>query len=166
MAQELTMETRVVRGSRWKAALLCLAFLPSFMLFDPEFRSDQVLRWAIGFFCLCGAVGLAQLLFPARLTLSADGFEYAGMGRRWSVSWRSIETLMLWRNPAPRTRQTLVGWTLRPEARKSGALAQMSRALGIDGAIPGMWTLSPEALLEVMERYHAAVAKPTEMSKS
>lgn len=152
------METRVITGSRWKSALLCVAFLPLLMLLDPEARTDRRLLWGVGFFALCGAFGLIQTLWPARLALSAKAFEYAHMGRRWSVAWRSIETLVLWRNSAPRAHQTLVGWKLRPEARQTSALAKMSSLLGVDGALPGMWRLSPKDLLAVMQDYHHAAS--------
>lgn len=159
MAAALTMRTRVILGSRWKSGLLCLAFLPSLLLLVPDARADAVVWWSAGFFALCGLVGLIQLIWPARLTLTAHGLAYAALGRGWSVPWRSIDTLVLWENPAPRASQTLVGWVLRPEARKTGAIAGMSRALGVDGALPGLWTLSPRALLEVMQDYHAAATR-------
>jgi|GEM_PF-3930750 len=153
------MRTRVILGARWKSGLMCLGFAPSLMLLSPELRVEQPVWWAAGFFALGGVIGLYQLIRPPRLTLYADGFEYSGRGRPWSVTWRSIETLILWENPAPRTSQTLIGWISRPEDRKAGALAHMSRALGVDGALPGLWSLSPPALLEVMQTYHAAATR-------
>lgn len=160
------MRTRVILGSRWKSGLLCLAFLPSLMLLDAELRRDQVIWWAAGFFALCGLIGLVQLLRPARLTLTAEGFTYAGLGKAWSVQWRSIETLMLWRNPTVRGNQTLVGWIARPEARQNGVVAGVSRMLGVDGALPGLWSVSPEALLEVMQGYHAAATGAEPLSNA
>lgn len=152
----MTLPTRVITGSRRKAALLALALFPGLILLDPGPREDPALLWSVLFFVACGAVGAFQLIFPSRLTLSAEGFEWTSFGRRWSVRWRSIERLVLWRNPAPRSNQTLVGWLLRPEDRKQGALEDLSRAMGVDGALPGMWTLSPTALFALMQSYHAA----------
>lgn len=156
MAAALIVRTRVIFSARWKSALMCLAFLPLLLLLVPEARADPLVWWSTSFFAGCGLVGLIQLIWPARLTLAADGLAYAALGRGWSVQWRSIDTLILWRNPAPRASQTLVGWVLRPEARKAGVIAGMSRMLGVDGALPGLWSMSPQALLEIMQDYHAA----------
>lgn len=154
----MSLPTRVIRSARWKSGLLCLMFL-GVPLFLAASSADDPVGWiAVSLCMLGGLVGVIHVVWPARLTLSLDGLTYWGMGRQWSVPWRDIETLRLWRNPAPHANQTLVGWRLKPEARKRGVLASANRMLGVDGALPGLWSLSPDALLAVMAEYHTAAA--------
>lgn len=150
----MTMD-RTVYGSRGKLAILLLVSLMFvamgvLMATRPDqSMSRTLIGWgAIGFFGLGALVSVYQLVRPGRLDLTATGFSYTGLfGKKFTVAWADVEAFHVWQNPA--AAQRLVAWSY-VEGRAPRAAA-ISRSLGAEGSIPGVWTMSTEDLVNLMQ---------------
>jgi hypothetical protein len=146
------MGEEIIHGSRGKTAGF-LAISLAFVAIGGWMVSRDPGDWrAIGclvFFGLGAVVFLVQLAAPPTLLLSAQGFTYKGLfGRGFDVAWDDIESFHIWQNPF--AKQRMLAWTYRPGRGKATGLAGVSRQLGADGAVPGLWTISLERLLDMM----------------
>ncbi len=145
------MGEEVIRGSRGKSAGILAVSLLLFGLGVWQMTRDPTHYWkAIPLVLLfgCGVVVFTfQVLLPATLTLGSQTLTYKGLfGRGFSVQWDDVESFHIWQNPV--ARQRLPAWTYRPGCGKAGVMASVASGLGADGAVPGLWEISPEQLLE------------------
>jgi hypothetical protein len=96
-----------------------------------------------------------QLVRPATLTLTPQGFSYHGIGKGWSRAWSDIAGfgLLEQRSRGIKT-SSMLCWTYQPhyDSQKVGRQVASFVSGGAEGALPGMWSLKPEALLELMEQ--------------
>jgi hypothetical protein len=155
------MGEEIIHGSRGKTAGF-LAVSLAFVVIGGWMVSRDPADWrAIGclvFFGLGAVVFLVQLVAPPTLTLAPHGFAYKGMfGRGFDVAWDDVESFHIWQNPF--ARQRMLAWTYRPGRGKTSGMAGVSRQLGADGAVPGLWTISPERLRDLMNQ-RLSVARP------
>lgn len=154
------MQTLVIRGSRQKALLLMLGgfgFVALAVALAGTKGVDGFTWLGGGFFGLCALVGLIASARPSTLTLTAEGFEVRdSFGRRFNARWSWIATFELWRNPVPQARQQLVAWRLRPGAPRTRFGLTNLKLFAIDGALPGLWSMGPQELLETMQTWHSA----------
>jgi hypothetical protein len=153
-----TVRSLEIVGSRWKIALylaVSLGFVAIgvLMLGDPEEAAWKALL-GLGFFGLCALIFLWLLIRPQRLLLDGQGFTIGGGLVRSPklVRWRDIEPFFVYRLPKG---GKMVGYNYRPGARSDGMLAQISRRLGADGALPKGWPMSPEALVDDLNAFRA-----------
>ncbi|MGQ2990950.1 MAG: hypothetical protein ACT6RD_01245 [Brevundimonas sp.] len=152
------MQTRVIHGSRWKPLLMAVGGLLLIWLavWAIETKAPDWGVWLYGAFgVVLAAVGAIWTLRPSTLTLTDEGFEVRdAVGRRFSARWSWIASLELWHNPA--ARQALVAWRLRPGAPRTTLGRIDLNLFEIDGALPGLWSMGPQELLETMQTWHSA----------
>ena len=150
------METITIQGSRWKASVLLLggiAFLGIVLILWTRDLGD--IRLPLVTLPLFTAMGLLAVVVPAVhlirppiLTLSATGLVQRTFYGEMSRPWEQMET--------PTIAQTVV-WRLKKGApRPRPLILWLNRLGGYDENLFGMWTLSPKALLHLVQRYHAA----------
>ncbi len=150
-------DTLVLRPSPWKLLLMLagsLGFVAIgvFMMPAGEWKSWLV----IGFFGLCAAVFLAQLLPGASyLKLDRDGFTYAALFRTTTVAWTEVSPFTAGYISANR----MVKFDLsdaRLTADGTRTAAAVARGLtGASGALPDTYGMSADALAELMNRWRA-----------
>lgn len=150
----MTMD-RTVYGSRGKLTILLLVSLlfvavGVLMAARPgQSMSDLLIAWGVlSFFGLGALVFAYQLLRPSRLDLTATGFTYTGLfGKNFTVVWADVDAFHIWQNPV--AAQRLVAWSYVPGRAPRGAA--ISRSLGAEGSIPGVWTMSTEDLVTLLQ---------------
>jgi len=138
---------RTIEVSRLKISLylvMALVFVVggAAMTQDP---SASVMGWlCVLFFGLGGAVFIMLLIRPQALDLDADGFTLRGGFVRSpkKVLWRDVEGFFVYRLPKG---GKMIGYNLRPAARKDTVLQKLSSSLGADGGHPqGMARIARE----------------------
>ena len=88
-------QTLTLHSSRVKTifmGLICLVFVACgiWMLSASD---DKAVAWGVtGFFGLCLAVFILQLIRPGHLTLNQDGFEQVILGRFLTVAWKNVSS--------------------------------------------------------------------------
>lgn len=90
----------------------------------------------------------SHLVQRPTLTLTATGIAQKTFYGELTRAWNEVE--------APAIVQSVV-WNLKPGAPPSRSwMRWLNRLCGYDEGLFGMWTLSPKALFELVQRYHAA----------
>ena len=157
------MEPQVIRESRVKMGgylVISLAFVALFVWMATGSGSQRdVLTGWIGI-ALFGAGALLfgwLLVRPQVLRLDVQGFVLDGGLVRTPkrVAWADIERFFVYR--APRGGK-LIGYNYLPGRAPPGPLRGIARAFGADGGLPRNWTLSPEALVALLNDCRAKCA--------
>lgn len=148
-------DTLVLRPSLWKLLLMLagsLAFVAIGVFIMP---AGDWTRWlVIGFFGLCGAAFLAQLLPGASyLKLDRDGFTFAALFRTTRVGWTEVSPFTAGYISVNR----MVQFDLSDErlnADGTRTTAAIARGLtGASGALPDTYGMKADALAELMNRW-------------
>lgn len=112
----MSLPTRVVRTSLVKTGLLFIAgIVISAALTGVPGEGGRILPlpWAIALVAMLTLICGMNALRPNKVTFTADYFEIQGVwGKPVRTLWLDIETIAIWRNPAPRSFQKLVAWRL------------------------------------------------------
>jgi hypothetical protein len=149
------MDPRIIAGSRVKPAAflaLCLAFVAIglLMLRDPSEAAYK--GWActlvFGFGALVFAVRVVR---PGAIRLDAEGFTYDDLfGRPHRTVWGDVEIFFLLRLPRG---GRMIAYNFRLGRAPASRLMGVSRALGADAGIPGMWSLSKARMVDLLNDY-------------
>ncbi|HEX4183245.1 MAG TPA: STM3941 family protein [Caulobacteraceae bacterium] len=151
------MEIQTITGSRSKAAVYlvgALAFSASgvWMTTNPGKPEDVWKGWFVaGFFGLCALVFSWLLLFPSVLILDTRGFSL-GFGFRRDprmIAWRDVDRFFIYRGDRG---VKLIGFNYKPGRAPPSRLRGLVRAFGADAGLPKGWTMSPEALVDLLNQ--------------
>lgn len=163
----MSLPTRVVRTSLVKTGLLFItgiAIVAALAGIPVEGGRILSLPWAIALVAMLTLICGMNALRPNKVTFTADYFEIQGVwGKPVRTLWLDIETIAIWRNPAPRSFQKLVAWRLYPDreaASNSSALTMAARSiLRASGTLPPYLTVSIAELETLMRTYLDAARK-------
>jgi hypothetical protein len=150
------MESREIRTSPWKSAswlVISLAFVIVSILGLIFPTQESGLLWGpLAVFAAAAVVSCWLLARPLRLRLDAEGFTVSGgfQPQSRTVSWVDVGPFFI---VGVGQGVRMVGYDLRPGARRAGGLSRLNRALGADEALPQGWTLSPDQLAEVLNTW-------------
>jgi uncharacterized membrane protein YhaH (DUF805 family) len=161
----------VVRASRARAAWLVVgsAVFVAIGLFLWEPKDSDVERLlCIGFFGLCGAIGLGTLIVPNRLEIGPTGLTQRVLWRTTRIAWTDAHNF----RPAiiGLTNRT-VGFDYLTERPKRMALRALNTALaGVQGSLQPGWEIAPQALANLLndarERWLASEVAPPQTVSS
>jgi hypothetical protein len=159
------VEPRTIRESRLKvsgflAGAIGLMAIGIWMVKWPDHASDVVWGWVDLVLCGAGALVFAWLLVkPQVLRLDEQGFTLDGglLRRPRQVAWADVDRFFIYRGPRG---VKIVGYNYRPGRAPQSALRKIASVLGAesDGDLPRNWTISPEALVALLNDYHAECA--------
>ena len=152
-------ETMTLTSSRLKSVgmlLICLVFvvIGVWITSDPE---NKTMGWfCVGFFGLCSAVFIIQLIRPGHLTLNQDGFEQVMLGRTLTVAWKDVSDFGVIKIKYNK----FVSFSRHQDEGK--ALAGVSKALtgGHSGMLGDSFGMKAEELAVLMNQFrHRALQK-------
>jgi hypothetical protein len=148
----------VLRPRRGKLVFLVvggLTFVGTaiFMLKSPpDFWWQSFVGWGgIVFFGLCAALGIMSLWPDATyLKLNDQGFTMCGMFRTRSYLWSEVGTFKVRRMVT----QNMVALDFTENYRRSPSLRKINtRVAGFEGALPNLYSRSPEELATTMNEW-------------
>ncbi|WP_172717038.1 hypothetical protein [Neorhizobium sp. T6_25] len=148
-----SMKTEIVT-SRKKTILLLLGSLVfvavSWSLPDERF---YLRLFGVALFSANAIIFVLMLVRPSRLSLDQDGLSLSG-GFRLSpmkIAWRDVEGFVV-RRAQPGT--SLIGFNYSVHASSKPRGAAFSRgSTGVDGGLPGGWSMSDIALVDMLNAY-------------
>lgn len=147
------MEKTVIREARMKTALfcgLCLGFVAIFV-FVPNARDDWRGLLGLVFFGLGVLIFGWRLIRPGTLTLDGDGFTVVDLfGRERRTAWRSVTPFFLMKLSRG---GNLIAYNYVPGQEPKAALLKVSRALGADAGIAGIWPGSKADMVARLNDY-------------
>ena len=154
------MEPQVIRESRVKMGgylAIALAFVALFlwMALGSTSQRDVLTGWiGIALFGTGGGLFGWMLVRPQVLRLDAQGFVLDGglVRKPKRIAWADIDRFFVYR--APRGGK-LIGYNYLPGRAPPSRLVGLNRAFGAEGGLPRNWTLSPEALVTLLNDYRA-----------
>jgi hypothetical protein len=140
----MTDEPIIVMGSRWKAGLLAFGAAAAvaggfWMLSDPGASRDTA-WFCIVFFGFCSLIGVAQILWPAVLTLGPTGFVLHALWIRRSVRWDQVSNFRVW---SPRPPARVVAYDFVPDRPGLDSLSRLR-------VLSGVWSTSPADLVALL----------------
>jgi uncharacterized membrane protein YhaH (DUF805 family) len=141
----------VVRGSRARAIWLVIgsAIFVAIGVFLWSPTQSAVMRWScIGFFGLCGALGLAILIVPSRLEVGPSGLTQTVLWRTGRFTWTDVYNF----------RPAIIGLTnktvgfdyLTPRPRRTALKSLNAGLAGVQGSLQPGWEVAPEALASLL----------------
>ena len=151
------MEQRVIRGSRLKSVALfviSLAFVVLGVWLVVQYSRDTpvVIVESVGicFFGLGLLISVWQIIRPQTLVLDREGFSFSSGMSSFRRLWSDVDRFFVFQ---PTTRSSLVGWNYLPGRGPSTLIAKISRSMGADAGLPSGWSISTQALVDLMNSY-------------
>jgi hypothetical protein len=144
-----------VRG-KWVRVFLVMAVFFAIGLIPRYQQQHPFAAWSTLLFCGAGSLfSLAQILLPAArgtLTLDTLGFEIKTFGRRHRTSWKDVEAFGVMHMSGAR----MIGLVYRSGYQRQRAGRQLASGLtGVEGAIPDNYEVKGDALVALLESWHA-----------
>ncbi len=141
----------VVQGSRTRAIWLLIAsavFVSAgLFLWTPDAAAIMRL-FSIGFFSLCGLVGLGMLITPARLVIGPSGLTQTVLWRTSRFAWTDIYNF---RSVSLSLTNKAVGFDYLALRPKRAALRRLNFAFaGVQGSLQPGWEIDPETLANLL----------------
>jgi hypothetical protein len=157
-------ETRVLRASRFKWAVLLLAgavfAMGGVLVFfaAPGGRVGGIVVFV--FFGGCAAVAATQLVLRSTLTLTTDGFTFTSLGRRVTRRWQDVDSFVAVRTSAL---SGVVGIRLAISSeRLSGPRRAAMAIAGYDGgALPDTYGMKADDLAALMNDWRGRYRNST-----
>jgi hypothetical protein len=151
-------ETRVLRASRFKWAVLLLAgavfAMGGVLVFfaAPGGRVGGIVVFV--FFGACAVVAAIQLVLGSTLTLTTDGYTFTSLGRLVTRRWQDVEPFVAVRTSAI---GGVVGIRLAvPSERLPGPRRAARAVAGYDGgALPDTYGMKADDLAALMNEWHS-----------
>ncbi|CDX21832.1 hypothetical protein MPLA_120025 [Mesorhizobium sp. ORS 3359] len=150
------VEPKIIRGSRGKAVLLLVGSLTLFWggaTIVPDSEFERVLtKLGLVLFGLCVPLFGWLIVRPQSLRLNSCGFTlYGGLVRsQKQILWADIDGFFVYR--LPRGNQA-VAYNFRPGVKTASPLTWISKKLGANALLPGVWPLSAEQMVETLNIY-------------
>lgn len=147
----------VIRGSRWKAALLTFGaalfvVIGSRMVRDPDGAArDQMFGWAgILFFGFCAVAGAWQVFRPTQLEISPRGLSITTPFRpKVYPRWADIGPFRVWSHRGAKM-------VVFDAVSEGGLLESVNSDLsGSNQALGGAWAIAPEDLARLLNEAKA-----------
>ena len=121
----------------------------------PSARDDWRGVFGLVLFGLGALVFGWRLIRPGTLVLDSEGFTSTDLfGRERRTLWRSIGPFFLLR--LPRGGQ-MIAYSYLPGHEPKSALLKVSRAIGADAGLSGMWPGSKAKMVDRLNAYRAEV---------
>ena len=142
---------RAARGKWLRVAAGMVVFFGIGLM--PGYRHDNpAMAWATLVFCGLGALfAFSQIAWPSTLTLDAEGFETATFGRRHRTRWADVAGFGMVEIPGG---HRMVSIAYAPGYRRQRVARALAKNLSdAEGALPGTYEVSGEALAILMERW-------------
>ncbi|MDB5724204.1 MAG: hypothetical protein JWQ16_958 [Novosphingobium sp.] len=136
-----------------------LAFVAiAIFLADTRSQSNDWRYWCGSLFGVGTVVFVWLLARPQILALDAEGFTLSGglMRTPKMTRWDEVDRFFVYRLPRG---GKMVGFNFTPGSRPSTPLMDLNRRLGAEGALPKLWSGSPEALVDELNSYRSRFAK-------
>ena len=157
------VEPQTFTGSRAKiapylAGSLALATSAAIMTSGASKAGNPVIpvvSWAAFIlFGLGGLVSCVLLVRPQVLRLDSDGLSIGGglAPAPRPIAWRDTQTFFIYRLPRG---GKMIGFNYSAGYRPRSALRRFNRAFGAEGALPKLWSVSPETMVATLNDYRA-----------
>ena len=151
MQGSLDIPPVVLRGDRRRALLLVLgaALFVALGLMVRSAPATSVVSWlAVGFFGLCGLVGVARLIVPPRLEIGPSGLVQKVLWRTSIFAWKDVYNF----RPIPiGLTNKAVGFDYLNMPPRRRALSSLNTAIsGSQGCLQIGWEVGPEDLSDLL----------------
>ncbi len=137
----------IVRANRARAIWLVIGssiFVAIGVFLWGPTESAATRLFCIGFFGLCGVVGLGMLISPSRLEIGPSGLVQTVLWRNTKFEWADVYNF---RPAIIGLTNKAVGFDYLTERPKRAALRGLNTALaGVQGSLQPGWEVAPEAL--------------------
>ena len=151
MQGSLNQPPVVVRASRARAVLLVLGsaiFVAGGLFLPPSTESSIPRILAVGFFGLCGAVGLGMLIAPARLEFGPSGIVQKVFWRTSRFAWSDVYDF---RPTTIGLANKMIGFNyLRSPAKGSGLRSLNTALVGAQATLQPGWEMDAQALADML----------------
>jgi uncharacterized membrane protein YhaH (DUF805 family) len=141
----------VVRATRARAIWLVIgsAIFVAIGIFLWSPTDSAVARlFCIGFFGLCGIIGLGILIAPPRLEIGPSGLTQTALWRTNKFAWTDVHNF---RPTIIGLTNKVVGFDYLTTRQKGAALRGLNTALaGVQGSLQPGWEIAPQALANLL----------------
>lgn len=158
---------QVIMGSRLKAlgmtalsAIFVGIALWMLHVHAEGFKAQLGIWIGLPLFGVATVFGIIQVIYPARLTLRADGFELSQPPRRAKFTpWSHVEAFHIFKMRG----NTFVAYHYSAARGPQGVISKVGKAMGAQATLPNLFSMKTEDLAGLMEerRRQAVGTAPT-----